>query len=380
MQFNSRMKKPQPKRTFIPLPVAVGAVLLLVLVLAVIAFSFATPAGSNEIGRAVRLGATTSQQVTAFGNDILYYDGTNLKCAGTNASSKWSFQIGANAGFHAGDARVVAWSANQVTVLDKRGNSSFIDKMNGEVQFARAGSNYVAIFYGTQDKGVISVINGEGQSVDEIAVSDQTILDIGFFTAAQATGSVELMWVLGVDTTGTVISTNLSTYQPGKLATGSTTMGEKIAYKVYYYDGLLRVVDTQKISAYDYKLKQSTDISDVLIYGWYLQDVRTVGKNTYQLLIPSPELDGSLSISNLRIMTGTSDKVLHLPASCMNAYLGANSVYAFSGTTLYACRYGENVVTAYTLPVQITGVLDMLENNTVIVASGAEAYVITLPQ
>ena len=126
---------------------------------------------------------------------------------GTNASSKWSFQIGANAGFHAGSSRVVAWSANQVTVLGRRGDSSYIDKMKEEVQFARAGDTYVAIFSGSQDNGVISVINADGQSVDEIAVTDETILDIGFFSAAQSTGSVELMWVLGVDTTGTVIST-----------------------------------------------------------------------------------------------------------------------------------------------------------------------------
>ena len=108
--------------------------------------------------------------------------------------------------------------------------------------------------------------------------------------------------------------------------------------------------------------------------------MRTVGKNTYQLLVPSPELDGSLKASNLRLMTGTSDKVLHLPTACMSAYLGANSVYAFSDRALYACRYGENQFTTYTLPVQITGVLDMLDNNTAIVASGAEAYVISLPQ
>lgn len=380
MQFNSRMKKPQQKRMFIPLPIAVGVVLLLVLLLAVLAFSFSAPSGSDEIGKAVRLGATTSQQVTAFGNDVLYYDGTNLKCVGTNASSKWSFQIGANAGFHAGDSRVVAWSANQVTVLDKRGDSSFIDKMDEEVQFARAGREYVAIFSGTQDQGVISVINGNGQSVDEIAVSDQTILDIGFFMSEQNTGHVELMWVLGVDTTGTVISTNIATYQPGKLATGSTTLGEQIAYKVYYYDGLLRIVDTQKISAYSYKLKKDANVSDELIYGWYMQDVRTVGKKTYQLLVPSPELDGSLSVSNLRLMIGSEDKVLHLPAECMSAYLGSNSVYAFSRTTLYACRYGDNRFAAYTLPVEITGVLGMLDNNTAIVSSGAEAYVISLPQ
>lgn len=380
MQYNSRTKKPQNRRPAIPLPVVVGAVLLLVLVLTVVAFSLSSPAGSGEMGRAVRLGATTSQKVTAFGNDILYYDGTNLKCVSTGASSKWSFQIGANAGFHAGTSRVVAWSANQVTVLSSRGTSSYIDKMADEVQFARAGNEYVAIFSGTQDNGVISVINADGQSVDEIAVTDQTVLDIGFFTVAQTAGSVELMWVLGVDTTGTVISTTLSTYQPGKLATGSITLGEHIAYKVYYYDGLLRVVDTQKISAYDYKLKADSSTADVLIYGWHLQDVRTVGKSTYQLLVPSPELDGSLSASNLRLMTGASDKVLHLPAACMSAYLGSQSVYAFTGTTLYACRYGDNVFTAYTLPVQITSVLGLLSDDTVIVASGTEAYVISLPR
>lgn len=363
----------------LPLPALAALALLIVLVLAVLSFSFFRPSGPGEIGRAVRLGVSVNQQVTAFGSDIVYYDGTYLQCVNTGGSTRWSFQVGANAGFHAGTNRLVAWSANQVTILDSRGESSYIDRMPNEVQFARAGESYVAIFSGTQDNGTVSVINAEGLSQDEIAITDLTVLDMGFFSASQTTGTVELLWILGIDTSGTVVSTELSTYQPGRLATGSTTLGEQIAYRVYYYDGLLRVVDTRKIAAYDYRLREA-DTDDVLIYGWHMQDVRTVGRETYQLLVPSPELDGTLSAANLRLMTGSTDRVLHLPAACMSAYLGTQSVYGFTSTAVYACRYGDNVFTTYALPVQITSVLGMLSNDTVIVASGAEVYVISLPK
>ena len=70
---------------------------------------------------------------------------------------------------------------------------------------------------------------------------------------------------------------------------------------------------------------------------------------------------------------------MHLPAVCIGAALGTKSVYAFSSTHVYRCRYGEQTFTAYTMPVQISQVLGMLQDDKVIVASGSETYVIELP-
>lgn len=361
------------KKNLSPVVVLVAAIAVVVLIV-VLVLSVGSSSSTETTGRAVRLGALSTQKVTPFGEDILYYDGTMLQCVSDSGSTRWNFQVGANAGFSAGPGRVVAWSANQIYALNDKGQNTYNNKMAGEIQFARIGSQYVAAFVGTSDTGTVYVIDKDGSSVDAISFTDQTLLDMGFFTMSDG----EYLWIMGIDTSGTVISTFLQTYQPGRLVLGNATLGEQLVYKIYYTDKLY-VVDTRKIRAYDYRITRDTNTDDVLIYGWYMQDIRKVGKHTYQLFVPAPASDGSLNAASLRLMWGTNDRVLHLPADCIGAYLGSKSVYAFSGTHVYSCRYGEQVFTAYTMPVQITKVLGMLQNDKVIVASGSDTYVISLP-
>ena len=251
--------------------------------------------------------------------------------------------------------------------------------MSDEIQFASAGDRYIAVFVGDPDNGVITVIEQNGQIVDNITVSNQTLLDIGFFyaTTSSSAQATELMWVLGLDTTGTVISTELQTFQPGKLATGKSSLGEHIAYMVYGHNEKLNIVDTRQILHYNYRALE--DRASTLIYGYAMADVKTVGKTLYQLLIPEQEQNQGMVISNLRLMHDGMDRILHLPGICMDAKLGTHSVYGFSPNAVYVCRYGETDFRAYSLPVHITAVLGMISDNRVIAASGSEIYVIELP-
>ena len=241
------------------------------------------------------------------------------------------------------------------------------------------GESYVAVFVGDQDRGVVTVIDSDGQIVDNITVTDQTLLDMGFFKSVTTSSAqeTELMWILGLNTTGSVISTELQTFQPGKLSTGKSSLGEHIAYMVYDVDGVLNVVDTRQITHYNYRvIEQSTP---TLIYGYTMQEVRQVGQTTAQLLVPAQERSEGTSINSVRLMMGNVDRVLHLPGTCIYAALGTRSVYGFSPGTVYACRYGETAFTAYSLPINITAVLGMISDNRAVVASGSEIYVVELP-
>ena len=186
------------------------------------------------------------------------------------------------------------------------------------------------------------------------------------------------MWVLGLDTTGTVISTELQTFQPGKLSTGKSSLGEHVAYSVYYADGMLNIVDTRQIMHYNYRALEEKPAT--LIYGYTMEDVKTIGGTTYQLLIPEQEKNEGIHISNVRLMAGATDRVLHLPSECLAAKLGTRSVYGFSQNAVYVCRFGETSFSAHALPVNITAVLGMITDNRVVAASGSEIYVIELPE
>ena len=373
---HKKKRKQNPVSGFLRMAVAVIALIAMI----AIVLSYALSGGGREgVGRVTRIGATLSQNVTPFGDSVIFYDGTTLHCVAATGGNEWSYQIGTNADYDATQEKIVAWSGNDLYILNSRGRLIYNNKMSDTIQFASAGDEYVAVFVGDPDSGVVSVINSEGQIVDNVSVSNQTLLDIGFFMAMTSSSAqeTELMWMLGLDTTGTVISTELQTFQPGKLVTGKSSLGEHIAYSVYFAGDRLHVVDTRQIGHYNYRvLEQETP---TLIYGYTLKDVLHQKKTTYQLLIPSQEEDKGVSFTNVRLMYDDVDRMLHLPGPCSYALLGSRSVYAFSGNAVYVCRYGDTAFTAYAMPVHVTTVLGMLDGDRVVVGSGSEIYVVELP-
>jgi len=336
--------------------------------------------GRENVGRMTRIGATLSQNVMPFGDSVIFYDGTTLHCVAATGGNEWSYQIGTNADYDATQEKIVAWSGNDLYILNSRGRLIYNNKMSDTIQFASAGDEYVAVFVGDPDNGVVSVINSSGQIVDNISVSNQTLLDVGFFMSATSSSAqeTELMWMLGLDTTGTVISTELQTFQPGKLSTGKSSLGEHIVYMIYDTDGLLNVVNTRQIMHYNYRVLEEG--SSTLIYGYTVEDVKQNGKINYQLLIPAQEQSEGIRINNVRLMYGGVDRVLHLPSECLAAKLGTHSVYGFASNAVYVCKFGETTFTPYALPVNVTAVLGMITDNRAVIASGSEIYVLELPQ
>ena len=374
--MNSKKKKDRQASLRVRVIAALMAAALLLV--AVVVYSLGS-AGRSGVGRATRIGATLSQNVMPFGSSVIFYDGTTLHCVAATGGNEWSYQIGTNADYDATESRIVAWSGNDLYILNSRGRLVYNNKMSDTIQFASAGEEYVAVFVGDPDSGVISVINSDGQTVDNITIANQTLLDIGFFKSVTTSSAqeTELMWVLGLDTTGTVISMELQTFQPGKLSTGKSSLGEHIVYMVYSVGGVLNVVDTRQITRYNYRVLEQD--SPTLIYGYTMQDVRRIGGTTYQLLVPAQEQSEGSRISNVRLMYGNVDRVLHLPGECLAAALGTRSVYGFAENAVYACRFGETAFSSYALPINITAVLGMITDNRAVVASGSEIYVIELP-
>ena len=102
--------------------------------------------GREELGRVTRIGATLSQNVTPFGDSVIFYDGTTLHCMAATGGNEWSYQIGTNADYDATQDRIVAWSGNDLYILNSRGRLIYNNKMPDAIQFASAGSEYVAVY------------------------------------------------------------------------------------------------------------------------------------------------------------------------------------------------------------------------------------------
>ena len=172
MNDDQKKKKNKKKNTIqsrIRMAILIFALIGVLIVCVIYALTGSTREG---VGRVTRIGATLSQNVSPFGDSVIFYDGTTLHCVAATGGNEWSYQIGTNADYDATEKRIVAWSGNDLYILNNRGRLIYNNKMSDTVQFASAGDEYVAVFVGEADNGVVSVINSSGQIVDNITVSN----------------------------------------------------------------------------------------------------------------------------------------------------------------------------------------------------------------
>ena len=144
-----KKKKGMPQRLKM-----VFSLLALAAMIAVVVSYALTGSGRETIGRVTRIGATLSQNIMPFGDSVIFYDGTTLHCVAATGGNEWSYQIGTNADYDATQERIVAWSGNDLYILNRRGRLIYNNKMSDTIQFASAGSEYVAVFVGDPDNGV----------------------------------------------------------------------------------------------------------------------------------------------------------------------------------------------------------------------------------
>ena len=368
MQFEKELA---PRKNMLLLLGAAALVLVLVLLLALNAFG-----GKDRAMTYQKLRCMATQDVTPFGDRVLYYDGTTLYCLNSRGNEMWNHPLGAGAGFSAGDDHLVAWVGSQLFIFDKDGHPTYNDHLGGQVQFARAGSRYVAAVVGADISPTLIVKDMDGIDVDSEAdaYEDMLILDLGFFSGG------EYLWVTALDVYGTVPNNKMFTLRVGQMNTGEVSLGEPLVYKVIYAGNELNVITTRQLTQYDYRGTQD-ESGTKLVYGWQLID-EDVSSSSAQLLFATSRQASGLQggISTLRLLYNTTDNQYTLPTSCVGAVLHRNRIYAFSSDSVYRTGFGERRFTALGLPMDayITDYLGMLDNGGVLLASGDEVYVLNL--
>jgi len=320
-----------------------------------------------------------SEDIRAFGKNVLYYDGMSIHCMSDTGSVRWSFQIGANAGFDCTDSVIAAWVGSTIYILDSNGASSYNDNLGETIQFARAGQQYVAAVIGEDDAPRLVVKDHTGAHMDEEAdaYKNLILLDVGFYGK-----NGEYMWTLALDVYGTAANTILNTFEVGKMNTGEVSLGDSIAYAVVYENSLLRVINTRKMHTFNDRGTEDASAS-VLVYGWrYLDSEVPERGNAMILFAPTSQAENQYELRELRLISGSVDKRYSLPDTCIGATLWNRTLYAVSGDTLYRAGQNDRRFSTYELPIEgkATRLLGTLTNGRVILGCGDQVYVVTLPQ
>ena len=340
----------------------------------------------RDMGKTTEISAVTmpcyaSQDVTPFGDSVLYYDGASIHCLSSTGAVKWSFPVGGGALFSTSDEHMVVWVGSQLFIVDKNGRPSYNENMGAEIQFARVGKSYAAVVIGDDTAPDLVIKDLQGSQVDEEAeaFSGMLLLDVGFYGEKG-----EYMWTLAMDVYGTAINTVMNTFQVGKMNTGEVSLGESLTYKVLFEDNKLRVFTTQQMYTYDYKAVQDVN-STMLVYGWKLIDQYIPSRGSASMLLaPTSQTSANNSITELRVLSGTLDRRYTLPSACVGAAVQGKNLYAFSNEYLYRADIDSQRFYGYALPlpegVTATGFIGLTANGRALLTSGDTVYSVGLPK
>lgn len=329
--------------------------------------------------QAYQLPCQYNDTIMPFGGNVLYYDNMNIHCISDRGTVRWSFPIGANAGYDCDDRTIAAWAGNTLYILDQNGNSSYSDNLGDAIQFARVGRQYVAAVVGETTRPRLVVKDHTGAHMDEEADAYQNLilLDVGFYGQ-----SGQYMWTLALDVFGTAANTLLNTYEVGRMYTGEVNLGDSIAYEVLYENSRLRVVGTRKMNTYNYRGTEDVALS-VLVYGWQMVGSETPERgDALMLFAPTSQTDNQFDIRELRLISATADKRYSLPDTCIGATVWNRTIYAISSTSMYRAGMNASRFNTYELPLAhpATRFIGTMSTGRAIVACGDEVYVITLPE
>ncbi|NLM86299.1 MAG: hypothetical protein GX171_06375 [Clostridiales bacterium] len=324
-----------------------------------------------------KLRCVATQQVTPFGDKVLYYDGTNLFCLNANGTEQWKYALGPGARFTASETTVAAWNGAHLHILDKSGRATYNDRLADSIQFAKPGRQYVAavIGEGFSPTLIVKDVNGLAVDSESIAYADKIILDMDFFENGN------YLWTTALDIYGVSPITVMNIYRVGAMNTGEVDLGEEITYDVLYSGDKLHVINTKELNLYDYR-GTLFPTSRQLVYGWKLIDAGLGSGNATMLFAPELQTANVQQITELRVLSGNMrDSRYTLPNSCVGAGLKGNTIFAISADTLYQAELNAQRFSALKLPLStpVTGFIGKLSNGSSLVSSGIDVYLINLP-
>lgn len=328
------------------------------------------PSGYAEY-RALQLENVQELQVVSDG--FVYYDGSSLARIGADGATKWNYMIGGGAGFTASDAGVAAWIGRSLTLIDgETGVTGYSNKMDADVLSARVGSQYAAVLLGPEHDSTIVLMETGGRRVDSITLTDQTVIDYGFFY------NDSLFWVMILDTNGTVPSCTINTYRPGRRLVGSITDSEQIFYHTMFQSAQISCAGDTFIKVYNYNGAEEPD-KRRLVYGWTLADADDANDNPLMAFVPNAQYEADQLIHDVRLIRGSSDRTVRMPFGCETVVAWGNRVYGFSNDGyIMVAHLDRQKVDAHRVNLPFEKVYGVIQGGTALLGSGNTVYFVPL--
>lgn len=347
--------------------------LVLVLSLGVIAAAYTLAHTMNrQDDQPIPLNCSSIDNLQTDDTHIYFYVDDVLYCYEDSGELAWKHTLGADADYRVCDAGIAAWQGSKLFLIGKDGDMLYSGSMASDVRSCALSSSYAAVETVVNGLNSLQVIEYNGKVIDTLDMSSLTLLDYGFFS------DNNMLWVMTLNTEGTVPLTQVDTYQPARFQTGSIPDSTQVVYKVVLDNNELVLIGTNTIDRYSYTGKEASG-AQKLVYGWYYMDSKVNSAGQAYLFVPTRELENSISIKDMRVITGQSDYTIHFQLPCMSVYAGSTAAYALSNQYAFKNVYGESSPLAYRLPLYVDQVVAYTGSGMAVVVSDQRVYLIRLP-
>ncbi len=329
---------------------------------------------SHVLEQGTLLPCKSSQSIQVLGKGVIYTDGTSLRALNASGRQIWSYVVGANCGFAVGEGGVAGWSQDLLVALNaSSGEALFSASLSQRVLSAVTGTQYTAALVGEETDATLIVIENSGREIDRIALPDITVLDYGFFNSGN------MLWVMSLDTNGTVPMSQVTTYRPGRMQAGSITDSEQVIYEVMFNTPRVSAVGTTYIRVYDYAGTEEVS-QRKLIYGWYLIDSARSQDGGLMAFVPMTEIGTSAEINDIRLIQGDTDRTIRMPFTCFDIAVHGSTVYGFSSQYVMIHDISAARADTYRLPFACDGLIGVTSGRSAALVSGDSVYLVSLPR
>ena len=347
--------------------------LVILLSIGIVALAWsAVHLATRKDDRPVPLNCSSIDNLQTDFDSVYFYMDDKLYCYTDKGVLKWQFALGAGADYRVCDAGVAAWNGNKLFLIARNGDMMYTGTLATDIISCAICSSLAAVETEVNGARLLSIIEYSGREIDRLDMSSRTLLDFGFFN------NNTMLWVLTLDTEGTVPLTQVDTYQPARFQTGSIPDSSQIIYRVILDNNDLVLVGTNTLERYTYVAQRQPDFSR-LIYGWYYADSYSDDKRDVCLFVPERESDTTARIKDMRVITGGSDYTCHFQADCMGIFAGSSAAYAVSNRYVFKNVYGSEGVKAYSIPLYVDQVVDFTDSGVAVVVSQQRVYLMPLP-
>ena len=334
-----------------------------------------TSLGGKPAGRKTLLPCSSTQVVEPLLDGVIYSSGTNLHALNADGRQKWNYMVGVGFDFEASSSGVAAWTGDTLALLDAAsGKALFTGVMSEPIISAVMGDTYAAVLIGEDDQNsTLIVMEHGGRQIDKIALSNVMVLEYGFFSTKG-----QMLWVMSLDTEGTVPMSQLTTYRPGRMQSGNITDSDQVLYQVMFDSPSVYTVGTTYVKTYNYTGVEDT-ASRKLVYGWYLMDSAGTGSGSLMAYAPMAQVGMQASVSDVRLICGDIDRTVRMPFPCYAVAVHGEKVYGFSEQYVMSIGLKDTKATVTMLPVVCDNMLGITDGREAVMTSGSEVYLVTLP-